>query len=193
MTGKIAVGGVRAGIEPFIEQLAAPTATPGGGSAAAASGAMAAALAAMVASMSRGKKAHAQYERQLSELISRLSGLREELKASIDADAESYKSVMAAYKKSRESVAADGIIDAALKQATNVPLGVAERAREVLRISGELRPITNPNMKSDLVTAAALARSAIDGALANVEINLESLKDEGFVSQTHERVGAMKS
>ena len=101
MSGKAAVGGLRAGVEPFIEQLAAPTATPGGGSAAAASGAMAAGLAAMVASMSRGKKAYAQYERELSEAISRLSQLREELKAAIDADAESYQSVMAAYKKAK--------------------------------------------------------------------------------------------
>src|SRR6266478_5498534 len=37
MGGKAAVGGLRAGVEPFVEQLAAPTATPGGGSAAAAS------------------------------------------------------------------------------------------------------------------------------------------------------------
>src|SRR5207342_3063633 len=49
MGGKVAVGGLRAGAEPFIEQLAAPTATPGGGSAAAASAAMAAALGGMVA------------------------------------------------------------------------------------------------------------------------------------------------
>src|SRR5436309_12504154 len=32
MGGKSAAGGLRSGIEPFIEQLAAPTATPGGGS-----------------------------------------------------------------------------------------------------------------------------------------------------------------
>ena len=38
MSGKTAVGGLRAGVEPFVEQLAAPTATPGGGSAAAAAG-----------------------------------------------------------------------------------------------------------------------------------------------------------
>ena len=192
MGGKAAVGGLRAGVEPFIEQLAAPTATPGGGSAAAASGALAAALAAMVASMSRGKKAYAQHEHQLSEAISRLSQLREELKASIDADAESYNSVMAAYKKSRESAGADGLIDAALKQATSVPLSVAERAREVLRITEQLRPVTNPNMKSDLLTAAALARAAIDGALANVEINLESLKDAEFVSGVRARSKALK-
>src|ERR1700738_2688688 len=47
MSGKMAVGGLRAGIEPFVEQLAAPTATPGGGSAAAAAGAMAGGLGTM--------------------------------------------------------------------------------------------------------------------------------------------------
>jgi len=96
MGGKMAVGGIRAGVEPFIEQLAAPTATPGGGSAAAAAGAMAAGLGKMVATMSRGKKAYAQYESQLSEAIARLSQLREDLKLAIDADAESFKEVMAA-------------------------------------------------------------------------------------------------
>src|SRR6202166_3961965 len=94
MGGKTAVGGLRAGVEPFVEQLAAPTATPGGGSAAAAAGAMAAALAVMVASMSRGKKAYVQHEAQLSAAIARLGPLREELKAAVDADAESYDAVM---------------------------------------------------------------------------------------------------
>ena len=65
MSGKMAVGGLRAGVEPFIEQLAAPTAAPGGGSASAASGAMAAGLAIMVAAMSRGKKAYVQYEARI--------------------------------------------------------------------------------------------------------------------------------
>src|SRR5437588_47020 len=122
MGGKMAVGGLRDGVEPLVEQLAAPTATPGGGSAAAASGAMAAGLASMVASMSRGKKAYLQYERELSEAIARMSQLREELKAAIDADAASYDAVMKAYKAAKQSADADGLIDAALKQATIVPL-----------------------------------------------------------------------
>jgi glutamate formiminotransferase / formiminotetrahydrofolate cyclodeaminase len=191
MGGKMAIGGLRAGVEPFIEQLAAPTATPGGGSAAAAVASMAAGLATMVASMSRGKKAYAQFERQLSDLISRLSRLREELKAAIDSDAESYNSVMSAYRKAKESASADGLIDSALKQATTIPLGVAERAKEVLKIIETLHPITNPNMKSDLVTASALAEAAVEGALANVEINLESLKDPEFVAQVRKRTAAI--
>ena len=192
MGGRIAVGGLRAGVEPFIEQLAAPTATPGGGSAAAACGAMAAGLAAMVASMSRGKKAYLQYEGPLSEAIARLSQLREELKAAIDADAESYNLVMKAYKAAKESPDGDGAINAALKHATSVPLGVAEQVVEVAQIAQKLGPITNPNMKSDLTTAVALAKAALTGALANVEINLDSLKDDPFVAATRKRAAALK-
>ncbi len=192
MTGKLAIGGLRAGVEPFIEQLAAPSATPGGGSAAAASGAMAAGLASMVASMSRGKKAYLQYESQLSEAIARLSQLREELKSAIDADAESYDLVMKAYKSARESSDGDAAINSALKQATSVPLGVAEKAVEITKIASNLKPITNPNMKSDLTTAIALAKAALEGALANVEINLDSLKDETFVNQTRKQAATLR-
>jgi glutamate formiminotransferase / formiminotetrahydrofolate cyclodeaminase len=193
MGGEMAVGGLRAGVEPFVEQLAAPTATPGGGSAAAASGAMAAGLAAMVGSMSRGKKAYVQYERELSEAIARLSQLREELKAAIDADAESFNMVMKAYKQAKEAADGDQIIDSALKQATSVPLGVAERGKEVAGIAEKLRPMTNPHMKSDLTTAIALARAAIEGALANVEINVESIKDATFVAEVRRKSAAVRS
>ncbi|MGA9473559.1 MAG: cyclodeaminase/cyclohydrolase family protein, partial [Terriglobales bacterium] len=158
-----------------------------------ASGAMAAGLANMVASMSRGKKAYVQHEAALSQAIARLGLLRGELKSAIDADAESYNLVMKAYKAAKESIDGDGAITAALKQATSVPLGVAERAAEVARIAEMLAPITNPNMKSDLTTAVALAEAALTGALANVEINLESLKDERFVAETRQRASALKS
>ena len=197
MGGKTAVGGLRAGIEPFIEQLAAPTATPGGGSAAAASGAMAAGLAHMVAAMSRGKKAYAHYETQLSEALARLATLREELKAAIDADAESYNVVMKAYRAARETDDGGAGVNAALKQATMVPLGVAECAAEVSRIAETLRPITNPNMASDLTTGIALAAAALTGALSNVEINLGSMKsgfaeDDAFVAETRARASKLK-
>jgi formiminotetrahydrofolate cyclodeaminase len=151
----------------------------------------------MVASISRGKKAYLQYEGQLSETIAHLGQLREELKSAIEADAESYNLVMKAYKSAKESADGDVAIASALKQATSVPLGVAENVVEVARIATDLKPITNPNMKSDLTTAIALARAALEGALANVEINLDSLKkdspkDEVFVAETRKRAAALK-
>jgi glutamate formiminotransferase / formiminotetrahydrofolate cyclodeaminase len=196
--GKMAIGGLRAGIEPFIEQLAAPTATPGGGSAAAAAGAMAAGLATMVAGMSRGKKAYLQFENELSLALSRLDNLREDLKAAIDADAESYTLVMKAFKAAKDSTGQSQMIGAALRQATTVPLGVAEKVAEVRTITERLKPITNPKMGSDLVTSLALSKAALEGALANVVINLESFaagsaEDDAFVSQARRRLSLIKT
>ena len=192
MSGKMAVGGIRAGVEPFIEQLAAPTAAPGGGSASAAAGAMAAGLGAMVAGMSRGKKAYLQYERELSDAIARMAEIREELKAAIDADAASFNEVMAAFKKLKENPEGQSEVDAALKKATNIPLMVAERAREAGAILDSLRQITNPKMASDLTVGLALAQAAVKGALANVEINLGDLKDQAFVADVRQRVAALQ-
>src|SRR5258708_6442297 len=190
MGGKTAVGGLRAGTEPFIEQLAAPTATPGGGSASAAAGAMGAALAHMVAAMSRGKKAYLQHEQPLSEAIARLTALREQLKTGIDADAESYNQVMGAYKQAKTAAGeGESLIEAALKGATLVPLETARQAREVAAIAESLRPISNPNMASDLTVAVALADAAKKGALSNVEINLALIKDAKFIADIRSMTG----
>jgi formiminotetrahydrofolate cyclodeaminase len=187
-SGKMAVGGLRAGTEPFIEQLAAPTATPGGGSAVAAVAAMAAALGSMVAAMSRTKKAYAQYEPQLSAALARLGQLREELKAIIDADAESYNQVLAAYKLAKTSSDGEVAIENAMKGATSVPLETAQKAREVGDIIATLKPITSPNMASDLTVASSLVNAVVVGALANVEINLGSLKDARFAEDMRSKV-----
>jgi glutamate formiminotransferase len=196
MSGRTA-GGLRGGVEPFIEQLAAPTASPAGGSAAAAAGAMAAGLAGMVAAITRGKKDYKQYESQFNEAIARLTPLREELKAAIDADADAYNAVMKAYKSAKDSADGGQAINSALQQATSVPLGVAERAVEVERIATQLKPIASPSMASDLTTAIALAKAALDGSLANVAVNLDSIKpesaeDEAFVSETRKRAADLK-
>ena len=185
-------GGLRSGIEPFIERLAAPTGTPGGGSAAAASAAMAAGLAAMVAGMSRGKKAYLAHDQELGAALDRLAQLREQMKSSIDADAEAYEAVVKAHREAKSSPDGGTLIEQALHRATSVPLAVAEAASEILDLVEKLGPITNPNMKSDLTTASALANAAIEGALANVEINLQSVKDAAFAADVNKKVAALR-
>jgi glutamate formiminotransferase / formiminotetrahydrofolate cyclodeaminase len=193
MGGKMTVGGLRAGVEPFVEQLAAPTAAPGGGSASAAAGAMAAALGSMVAGMSRGKKNYVQYERELSDALAQLARLREELKAAIDADANAYREVVKAFKDAKNNPnGSESAIDAAMRRATEVPLGVAQRARNVMRIVEGLQPITNPKMASDLTVAGALARAALESALANVAINLETNENQQYVAEIREKAEALR-
>jgi formiminotetrahydrofolate cyclodeaminase len=48
-------------------------------------------------------------------------------------------------------------------------------------------------MKSDLTTALALSRAAVESALANVEINLESLKDAKFAGEMRKRAAELKA
>ena len=77
-----------------------------------------------------------------------------------------------------------------------MPLGAAGRAAEVAGIAADLRAITSPMMKSDLTTAIALAGAAVKGALANVEINLDSIEpgsadDEAFVTQARARAAEL--
>ena len=70
---------------------------------------------------------------------------------------------------------------------------MAERGKEVRRIVESLRPITNPRMASDLTVAIAQANAAIQGALANVEINLGDIRDEAFLAEVEKRIAGLKS
>src|SRR5277367_5567396 len=69
---------------PFLDAVAAPTATPGGGSVSAFAGAMAAALGQMVAGLSRKKKSQAAYADRLSSELDALRRDSDELAAAID-------------------------------------------------------------------------------------------------------------
>ena len=198
-SGRAAAGGLRAGVEPFIEQLAAPTAVPGGGSASAAAGAMAAGLAAMVAKMSQGKKAYAEFGAELTAAVAKLETLREELQAAIDSDAASYQALVAACRAQKnaapeQSIAAGEAVTEALLGAARVPMRVAEWADEVGTLAVALCTKTNPKMGSDLTVASALARAAVEGALANVEINLESFTTEStFVAEIRAKAAELRN
>ena len=100
---------------------------------------------------------------------------------------------MKAFKDAKNTDEKTGasLIEAATQGATLVPLSVAEKAHEIAQIAHSLEPITNPNMKSDLTTAGALAAAAKAGALANVEINLVSLKDQAFAATVRQRTAAL--
>ena len=68
-------------------------------------------------------------------------------------------------------------------------------AAEVGRIAKQLGPITNPKMSSDLKVATLLASAALEGALANVEINLESFEagqESEFLAGVRKEVAALR-
>jgi glutamate formiminotransferase / formiminotetrahydrofolate cyclodeaminase len=195
--GASSTGGKLAGwARPFLEAVAGPTATPGGGSVSAFAGAMAASLGQMVAGLSRKKKAQLAVVDKLSEALDNMRRVAEELTQAIDRDAESYDAVMAAFKlpqsDTAEVAAREEAIQVATRSAAEVPLRVADRTVTLFERLGQLAAIAAASMKSDLEVARLMAAAGAKGALANVEINLDGMKDAEYVAATRERISALR-
>jgi glutamate formiminotransferase / formiminotetrahydrofolate cyclodeaminase len=182
---------------PFLDAVAAPSATPGGGSVSAYAAAMAAALGQMVAGLSRKKKSQAAYVDQLSVELDDLRKAADELAQAIDLDAASYDSVMAAFKlpqgNAEETARRDAAIQSATKKAAEVPMMVAEKGAQLKEKLLQLEKIAAASMKSDLQVARLMAVAGAHGALANVEINLEGLKDKPYVELMRKRVAEVRN
>jgi glutamate formiminotransferase / formiminotetrahydrofolate cyclodeaminase len=182
---------------PFLDAVAEPSATPGGGSVSAYAAAMAAALGQMVAGLSRKKKSQAAHVDQLSEQLDELRKTADELAEAIDQDAASYDAVMAAFKlpqgNSEETTQRELAIQTATKGAAEVPLQVAQKAAHLNNRLLQLETIAAASMKSDLQVARLMAVAGAKGALANVEINLEELKDAAYVEQIKAKVGKLRN
>jgi glutamate formiminotransferase / formiminotetrahydrofolate cyclodeaminase len=182
---------------PFLDAVAEPSATPGGGSVSAFATALAAALGQMVAGLSRKKKSQALHVDKLSEQLDELRIIGDEMARAIDQDASSYDAVMAAIKlpqgSSEEIRQREAAIQTATKGAAEIPLRVAEKAVKLKSRLLQLESIAAASMKSDLQVARLVAAAGAHGALANVEINLEGLKDTGYVGKMRERVSELRN
>jgi len=164
----------RSGLPEFLDALAAPTATPGGGSASAAAAAMAAALGAMVTRLA--KQASDAFEDD-----------RRFFTEAVDRDAEAFQRVMAAYKRPKDERAP--FVEEALHGAAEVPLQVLERANAM---QARLEALEIPaKFGSDLAVAKALTAAAKSGVLENVKINLDSIQDESFKAGVQSRLLAL--
>lgn len=183
--------------QPFLEAVAAPTATPGGGSVAAYAAALAAGLGQMVAGLSRKKKSQAQYVDQLSAAVDELRQSAAALAEAIDTDAGSYDAVLAAMKLPKETAGEQARREAAIQKATQmaalVPLRVAQAAADVFERLGQLEAVSSPSMLSDLRVGRLMAAAGARGALENVAINLESITDIAFVSKMRGEAAAVEA
>jgi len=168
--------GSRSGLPEFLDALAAPTATPGGGSASAAAAAMAAALGAMVTRLAKQDPEPFETDRRF-------------FTEAVDRDAEAFQKVMAAYKRPKDERAP--FVEEALHGAAEVPLQVFERASAM---QARLNALQIPaKFGSDLAVARALTVAAKAGVLENVNINLDSIQDEAFKAAVQARLRALEA
>ncbi len=173
-------------VQPYLDELAAGTAAPGGGSAAAATGAMGAALVCMVCNLTIGRSKFADVDVQMRTILGRAEALRAELTQLISDDPAAYSAIMDAYRLPKETdqekVKRRAAIQASTKRATLTPLATARACAEVLELCRTVAELGNPNAVSDAGAGAACAEAGLKAAALNVLINLPSIKDEKFVA-----------
>jgi len=182
---------------PFLGAVAEPTATPGGGSVAALAGALAASLAQMVSGLSSKKKSQAAHAEQLSRSAAEMGSAADRLTEAIDRDAESYNAVLAAFKLPKDSPENErrrnDAIQAATRDAAEVPMIVARNCLEIYERLGQLETISSASMHSDIQVARLMAVAGARGALANVAINLDSITDAAFVREMRKQSAEIES
>ena len=192
----MAEGGLAAlSVEEFLRRLGGGDPTPGGGAASALAAALGASLVSMVCNLTIGRPRCAEYDAEAP-------GSRPWPSCSATAS-EVHRSGCRRVRRGDRSVSATPGDGRAEGRAVRCDPGGDPRrgARPAERGRGEQYLIdlaeqalgkTNPNAVSDLAVAALLGVAALDGAAANVEINLSSLEDEQERTRIAERLASAR-
>jgi glutamate formiminotransferase/formiminotetrahydrofolate cyclodeaminase len=168
----------------FVDEVSRDTPAPGGGSVAALAGALGSALAAMVANLSVPKGEFDEHYDALCSIAERGQELKDALIRGVDEDTQAFDSVIEAMRMAKdteeEREARAEAMREGYKSATRVPLANVELSVEALRLCAEIAPLSDPQMISDVGTAALLAEAGARSAAYNVRINLPETGDEEF-------------
>ena len=173
-------------LSALLEEFRSHAPTPGGGSASAIAGALGASLLAMVAALPKPRAATDGDARRLQDAGSRCTGGARRLESLVDADSDAYLGVVDAYQLPRgtdaEKLARSVHIQEALKGAIEAPLEVMRLCSSALADAAVVGDLGNVNAASDVGVAVELLRAGRRGARLNVEINLDSVKDQAYVA-----------
>ena len=184
-------------IKDFLADTASDNPAPGGGSVAALCGSLGAALGTMVCNLTIGREKYQESENQFKEIRSELEKNMQKLLTLIDADTNAFNDVMTAFKLPKDTdeqkfVRSDAI-QQGYKKAISVPLETAHTALKTLGFMEFIVTKGNQNAITDGAVGALASETAIKGALLNVKINLTSVKDQKYVSESKEAIKQIES
>ncbi|GAB6170369.1 cyclodeaminase/cyclohydrolase family protein [Clostridium carnis] len=175
-------------INQFVLELSSDAPSPGGGSTAALVSALAASLNSMVYSLTVGKKS---FDILKDEEKEKMIEFREKAKKFttvsqefMEKDREDFVGLMASYKLAKNTEEEKNNRSKAIQENTvkamRTPLNLAENALEFYENIKFAVKFGNKNLVSDAGVAAILLHGAIESAILNVKVNLNSLRNEEF-------------
>lgn len=164
----------------YLNALAARTPTPGGGSASALVGSLGVALGEMV---TRFAGPVGSLPPDAVQTLETLAEFRKRLQAGIEDDSRAYDGVRQAKKQlksSPEDAGARVSYQNALTHAAEVPLSIATNAYGAYNLLQGREAFVKQIMRSDYDAALGFLRAAVLGAVANVRINLVTMREVGM-------------
>ena len=161
----------------FTALLASADPAPGGGGAAALAAALGAALGGMVGALTAGKKSYAPVEAEIQAAMTELTSLRLRLLDMVQADAEGFEPLAAAYKLPKEQPDRENVLEAATLRACQAPMEMMELCCRALEQMAVLAEKGSRMAVSDAGCGAALLKAGLDAAALNVYINTRSLRN----------------
>jgi formiminotetrahydrofolate cyclodeaminase len=182
-------------VSQLLDALSSSNPTPGGGTASAIAGAMGTSLLIMVTGLAKSRNNTDDEKAALARAREALAPLTSRLTELADADAQSFDRVMAAYRQPKntdaEKSARTQAIQTALQGATTVPLETLRACAEALSHARAVAEHGNRSAASDAGVAISLLSAAASGAHANVQINLDGIKDDTFKTATGAEAGRL--
>ena len=175
----------------FINKLASSDPTPGGGGASALVGAIGMALGHMVGSLTVGKPKYAQYEEELQQLMERARLLQESLLRLIQADAEAFAPLAAAYGLPKDTPEQQQhkaeVMAKVLKEAAAVPLAIMEACGEAIALHERFAACGSKLVISDVGCGVICCKAALQAASLNVFINTKAMADREYAAAVEEK------
>ena len=169
----------------FVHETASESKAPGGGSISSAMGAMGAALGTMVANLSSHKRGWDERWEEFSDWAEKGKAGHDELLRLIDADTDAFNKIVAAWglpdTTAEEKAAKNQAIQAATKEAIEMPFRVMEVSLACMEVCQAMARIGNPASVSDAGVGALAARAAVMGAFLNVKINSGDVEDKKWM------------
>ncbi|MHB8841912.1 MAG: cyclodeaminase/cyclohydrolase family protein [Candidatus Aquicultor sp.] len=181
----------------FLDVLSSKEAVPGGGGAAAAGGAIGMALSNMVGNLTVGKKKYAEVEDEVKDLLDKGYEVMAELETLVDRDAEVFEPLAKAYGMPKDTPeqqqAKADALEKYSKEACSVPMEIMRKSYEGIQIHNRMGQIGSMLAISDVGCGVVFLKSSLISGMLNVAINLNTIKDQDFVSSTRNEMNQLLS
>ena len=183
-------------LDAFLSELASDAPTPGGGAVGAVAGAAGAGLISMVCRLTVDNEKFEDVWDTLRPVLAEADEARATFLELADRDASAFDGVMEAFKMPKDTDEQKAERSAAIQRgyqhAASVPMDIVRRAVTLMPHATTAVQLGNPRAASDGLSASHLLHASALCAIANVEINVASLKDPAVADPMREEIALLR-